>query len=145
MSIKLSEDQVSFRRHSYPPNAEINVTPFVDVILVLLVIFMIAAPLATVTVPVDLPQSNAAAAPPPAAPVIVTVQTDGTIFVGVTKTDAAHLAPVLLTATKRNLDTRLLLRGDKHLEYDQLMHVMNVISAGGFAKIGLVAEQSDQP
>jgi biopolymer transport protein ExbD len=96
-------------------------------------------------VPVDLPQSNAAAAPPPAAPVIVTVQTDGTIFVGVTKTDAAHLAPVLLTATKRNLDTRLLLRGDKHLEYDQLMHVMNVISAGGFAKIGLVAEQSDQP
>jgi biopolymer transport protein ExbD len=142
MSIKLSEDQVSFRRHSYPPNAEINVTPFVDVILVLLVIFMIAAPLATVTVPVDLPQSNAAAAPPPAAPVIVTVQTDGTIFVGVTKTDAAHLAPVLLTATKRNLDTRLLLRGDKHLEYDQLM---NVISAGGFAKIGLVAEQSDQP
>lgn len=145
MSIKLSEDQVSFRRHNYPPNAEINVTPFVDVILVLLVIFMIAAPLATVTVPVDLPQSNAAATPPPAAPIIVTVQTDGTIFVGPVKTDAAHLIPVLLAASKGVLDTRLLLRGDKHLEYDQLMHVMNEISAGGFGKIGLVAEQSDQP
>ena len=58
MSIKLAEDQVSFRRHSYPQNAEINVTPFVDVMLVLLVIFMIAAPLATVNVPVDLPQNT---------------------------------------------------------------------------------------
>jgi len=145
MSIKLSEDQVSFRRHSYPPNAEINITPFVDVILVLLVIFMIAAPLATVTVPVDLPKSNAAATPPPAAPVTVTVQTDGTIYVDAAKTDAAHLIPVLLAATKGNLDTRLLLRGDKLLEYDQLMDVMNKISAGGFGKIGLVAEQSDKP
>ena len=145
MSIKLSEDQVSFRRHSYPPNAEMNVTPFVDVMLVLLVIFMIVAPLATVTIPVDLPQSTAAATPPPAAPVTVTVQTDGAIYVGDTKTDAAALVAVLLAATKHDLNTRILLRGDTHLEYGQLMQVMNELSDGGFSMIGLVSQQSEKP
>jgi TonB system transport protein ExbD (group 1) len=145
MSIKLSEDQVSFRRHSYPPNAEINVTPFVDVILVLLVIFMIAAPLATVTIPVELPRSTAAPTPPPATPVTVTVQTDGTIFVGNTKTDAQHLIPALLSATNKDLGTRILLRGDKHLEYGQLMQVMDELSDGGFSTIGLVSQQTDMP
>jgi TonB system transport protein ExbD (group 1) len=143
MSIKLAEDQVSFRRHSYPQNAEINVTPFVDVMLVLLVIFMIAAPLATVTVPVDLPQNSSAPTPPPAQPIIVTVQADGTVFVGPSKTDLAHLLPTLLVATKQNVDVRILLRGDKRLQYGQLMDVMNDLSDGGFNKVGLVAEQSD--
>jgi len=145
MSIKLSEDQVSFRRHSYPPNAEINVTPFVDVILVLLVIFMIAAPLTTVTIPVDLPRSSATATPPPAAPVTVTVQTDGTIFVGETRTDEKDLIAALGVATKGNYQTRILLRGDKHLEYGQLMEVMNELSDGGFSMIGLVSQQTDSP
>lgn len=145
MSIKLSEDQVSFRRHSYPPNAEINVTPFVDVILVLLVIFMIAAPLATVTIPVQLPRSTAASTPPPAAPVTVTVQTDGSIYVGDTKTDAQHLIAILLVATKQDLGTRILLRGDTHLEYGQLMEVMNELSDGGFSTIGLVSQQTGKP
>ena len=145
MSIKLSEDQVSFRRHSYPPNAEINVTPFVDVILVLLVIFMIAAPLTTVTIPVDLPRSSATATPPPAAPVTITVQTDGTIFVGETRTDEKDLLAVLGIATKGNYQTRILLRGDKHLEYGQLMEVMNELSDGGFSMIGLVSQQTDSP
>jgi len=145
MSIKLSEDQVSFRRHSYPPNAEINVTPFVDVILVLLVIFMIAAPLTTVTIPVDLPRSSATATPPPAAPVTITVQTDGTIFVGETRTDEKDLIAVLGIATKGNYQTRILLRGDKHLEYGQLMEVMNELSDGGFSMIGLVSQQTDSP
>jgi TonB system transport protein ExbD (group 1) len=145
MSIKLSEDQVTFRRLSYPPNAEINVTPFVDVMLVLLVIFMIAAPLATVTVPVDLPQNTAAPTPPPAAPVTVTVQADGTVYVGATKTTMNNLIPALLAATRQNLDTRILLRGDKHLQYGQLMDVMNDLSNGGYSKVGLIAEQSDKP
>jgi biopolymer transport protein ExbD len=144
MSIKLSEDQVSFRRHSYPPNAEINVTPFVDVMLVLLVIFMIVAPLATVTVPVDLPQNTAAPTPPPIAPVTVTVQTDGSIFVGNVKTDGKDLVAVLLVATKQNLGTRILLRGDTHLEYGQLMQVMNELSDGGFSLIGLVSQPAEQ-
>ena len=142
MSIKLAEDQVSFRRHSYPQNAEINVAPFVDVMLVLLVIFMIAAPLATVTVPVDLPRNSSAPTPPPVQPVTVSVQADGTVFVGANKTDLAHLVPSLLVATKQNLDTRILLRGDKRLQYGQLMEVMNELSDGGFNKVGLVAEQS---
>lgn len=145
MSIKLAEDQVSFRRHSYPQNAEINVTPFVDVMLVLLIIFMIASPLATVTVPVDLPRNTSSPAPPPATPVTVTVQVDGTLFVGPLKTDAAHLIPALLAATKQNLDTRILLRADHRLQYGQLMDVMNELSDGGFNKVGLVAEQSGKP
>jgi TonB system transport protein ExbD (group 1) len=145
MSIKLSEDQVSFRRHSYPPNAEINVTPFVDVVLVLLVIFMIVAPLATVTVPVDLPRSAATATPPPTAPVTVTVQANGTVYVGNIKTDEKDLVAALLVATKKNLDTRILLRGDKDLQYGQLMDVMNELSDGGFSKIGLVSQQADTP
>jgi biopolymer transport protein ExbD len=145
MSIKLSEDQVSFRRHSYPPNAEINVTPFVDVVLVLLVIFMIVAPLATVTVPVDLPRSAATATPPPAAPVTITVQANGTIYIGNGKTDEKNLVAALLVATKKNLDTRILLRGDKDLQYGQLMDVMNKLSDGGFSKIGLVSQQADTP
>ena len=145
MSIKLAEDQVSFRRHSYPQNAEINVTPFVDVMLVLLIIFMIASPLATVTVPVDLPRNTSSPAPPPATPVTVTVQVGGTLFVGPLKTDAAHLIPALLAATKQNLDTRILLRADHRLQYGQLMDVMNELSDGGFNKVGLVAEQSGKP
>lgn len=145
MSIKLAEDQVSFRRHSYPQNAEINVTPFVDVMLVLLIIFMIASPLATVTVPVDLPRNTSSPAPPPATPVTVTVQVDGTLFVGPQKTDTAHLIPALLAATRQNLDTRILLRADHRLQYGQLMDVMNELSDGGFNKVGLVAEQSGKP
>jgi len=144
MSIKLSEDQVSFRRHSYPPNAEINVTPFVDVMLVLLVIFMIVAPLATVTVPVDLPRSIAAPTPPPIAPVTVTVQTNGSIFVGNVKTDQKDLVAALLVVTKQNLGTSILMRGDTHLEYGQLMQVMNELSDGGFSLIGLVSQPADQ-
>jgi TonB system transport protein ExbD (group 1) len=145
MSIKLSEDQVTFRRHSYPPNAEINVTPFVDVMLVLLVIFMIVAPLATVTVPVDLPHSAAVPTPPPIAPVTVTVQTDGSIFVGNVKTDSKDLVAALLVATRQNLGTRILLRGDTHLQYGQLMQVMDELSDGGFSQIGLVSQQTDRP
>ena len=145
MSIKLSEDQVSFRRHSYPPNAEINVTPFVDVILVLLVIFMIVAPLATVTVPVELPRSTDTATPLPVEPVTVTVQTDGTVYVGNTRTDEKNLVAVLTAAAKGNFQTRILLRGDKHLEYGQLMEVMDELSDGGFSMIGLVSQQSGTP
>jgi biopolymer transport protein ExbD len=145
MSLKLSDEQVSFRRHSYPPNAEINVTPFVDVILVLLVIFMIVAPLATVTVPVNLPQSTASSAPLPIAPVTVTVQPDGSIFVGNVKTDGKDLGAVLLAATKQNLGTRILLRGDTHLQYGQLMQVMDELADGGFTTIGLISQQTEKP
>lgn len=145
MAIKLSEDQINFKRHSYPPNAEMNVTPFVDVMLVLLVIFMIATPLATVTVPVDLPRNTSAATPPPTSPVTVTVQADGTIYVAETKSNINNLTQVLLVATRQNLDTRILLRGDKHLQYGTLMNVMNDLSDAGFSKVGLVAEQTGKP
>ena len=145
MSIKFSEDQVGFRRHNYLPNAEINVTPFVDVMLVLLVIFMIVAPLSTVTVPVELPRSAATATPLPLEPVTVTVQTNGAIYVGNTVTDEKNLVAVLTTAAKGNFQTRILLRGDTHLEYGQLMQVMNELSDGGFSMIGLVSQQTDTP
>jgi biopolymer transport protein ExbD len=142
MSIKLAEDQIGFKRHSYPQNAEINVTPFVDVMLVLLVIFMIAAPLATVTVPVELPHNSSAPSPPPVAPLTVTIQADGTIYIGTAKTALNDLVPALTAAAKGNFNTDIFLRGDKHLQYGQLMDVMNQITIGGFSKVGLIAEQN---
>jgi len=112
--------------------------------LVLLIIFMVAAPLATVTVPVDLPQNSAAPTPPPTQPVTVTVQTDGTIYIDETRTDLGHFDAAILAATKQSRDTPILLRGDKHLEYGRLMDVMNQLSDNGYVKVGLVADPVDQ-
>lgn len=141
MSIRPTDSGIGFRRHAYPQNAEINVTPFVDVMLVLLVIFMVAAPLATATIPVDLPRDSDAAAAP-AEPVSISVQADGAVFVGQARTDMAGLLAAVDAASRRSHDTRILLRGDRHLEYEALIAVMNRLQDGGYDKVGLVTEQT---
>jgi biopolymer transport protein ExbD len=129
------------KRHAYQQNAEMNVTPFVDVMLVLLIIFMVAAPLATVSVPVDLPPAaDRAPATPPAEPVYVSLQKDGSLFIGERHVDAANLVPEVARAAKGDRSQRIFVRCDQHLMYGKLMDVMNRLQDAGYDKVGLVAE-----
>ena len=117
---------------------EINVTPFIDVVLVLLIIFMVAAPLATVDVPVDLPASTATPTPRPDKPLFLTIQADKTLSLGETTTTREALGAALDAATHGDRTQRVFLRADKTVDYGALTEVMNSLRAAGYLKIGLV-------
>ena len=123
---------------------EINVTPFIDVILVLLIIFMIAAPLATVDVAVDLPSSNTQRQPRPDKPLFLTVKPDLTLAVGDDPIARADLAAVLDQVTGGDKEQRVFLRADKSVAYGDLMQVMNELCAAGYLKVALVGLETDQ-
>jgi TonB system transport protein ExbD (group 1) len=124
---------------------EINVTPFIDVILVLLIIFMVAAPLATVDIAVDLPSSTAEPQQRPDKPLYLTVKPDLAVAVGDEQTTRDGLAATLDRATSGNRDTRVFLRADKVVSYGDLMDVMNLLRAAGYLKIALVGLEKAQP
>ena len=119
-------------------NHEINVTPFIDVILVLLIIFMVAAPLSTVDVAVDLPASNAQVQPRPDKPVYLTVKSDLVLAIGNDDVARETLGATLDRTTEGKRDTRIFLRADKSVDYGALMEVMNLLRAAGYLKIALV-------
>ncbi|HEV7317517.1 MAG TPA: TonB system transport protein ExbD [Ensifer sp.] len=119
-------------------NSEINVTPFIDVMLVLLIIFMVAAPLATVDMKVDLPQSAAKPTPRDDKPVFVTLKADLALAIGNEETARERFADELKRLTDGNTETRVLLRADKAVDYGELMTVMNLIQNTGYTKIALV-------
>ncbi len=119
-------------------NSEINVTPFIDVMLVLLIIFMVAAPLATVDMKVDLPQSAAAPVKREDKPVFVTLKADLKLALGNNEVDRDGFVTELNGMTEGNMETRILLRADKAVDYGELMTVMNLIQRAGYTKIGLV-------
>ena len=124
----------------YRPMSEINVTPLVDVMLVLLVVFMVTAPLLTVGVPVDLPQTQAPAINEPKEPLTITVNRDGAVFIQETSVAVDALVPRLNAITGANPDAVLYVRGDKEINYGRVLEVMSLVSSAGFRKVSLVAE-----
>jgi biopolymer transport protein TolR len=127
-------------RHKPRPVSDINVTPFVDVMLVLLIIFMVTAPLLTVSVPVDLPETTASSTKNDKEPIVVTINSKAELFLQETKVDEAGLVARLAAITKNDANARIFVRGDSTLEYGQIMKVMGMISAAGYTKVALVAE-----
>ncbi len=117
---------------------EINVTPFIDVMLVLLIVFMVAAPLSTVDIPVELPVSSAKPQPRPEKPVFITIKADRTLAVGEDAVAGAGLIGALDQATSGKRESRLFLRADKSVPYGDLMRVMDLLRTGGYLKVGLV-------
>ncbi len=117
---------------------EINVTPFIDVMLVLLIIFMVAAPLATVDIAVNLPTSNAQPQPRPDKPIFLTVKADLTLALGDDPVAPDALPAALEAAAEGDKDRRIFLRADKTVPYGQLMEAMNLLRAAGFLKVALV-------
>jgi len=129
------------RRGRYRPLAEINVTPLVDVMLVLLIIFMVTAPLMTSGVPVDLPKVDAKPVNQDSEPLTVTINAAGAIFLQEEETPIAEIVPKLQAIAKNNPERRIFVRGDKDLAYGRIMEVMGTITQGGFSKVALLAEQ----
>lgn len=128
------------RRHSYGGFADINVTPLVDVMLVLLVVFMITAPMLSVGVPVDLPKTKAAKMNDQVEPLVVTVDAEGKSYLQETELEGEALVARLMAVTGNNPDAKIYVRGDKKLPYGRIMEVMGEIAASGFHKVSLIAE-----
>ena len=126
------------RRHR--PMGEINVTPFVDVMLVLLIVFMVTAPLLTVGVEVDLPKTKASAINADAAPLVVSIKSDGSLYLQETAVEAEVLIPRLKAISNANPDVRIFVRGDKAVTYGEVLGVMGRIQSAGFEKVALVAQ-----
>jgi biopolymer transport protein TolR len=126
------------RRHGYTPLAEINVTPFVDVMLVLLIVFMVTAPLLTVGVPIELPETKATQLSGDKEPLTVTVNQSGKIFLQETEVDIEDIIPKLEAIANGGYSQRIFVRGDKDVDYGDVMRIMGRISAAGFRSIGLV-------
>lgn len=121
--------------------SEINVTPFVDVMLVLLIIFMVAAPLLTVGVPVQMPRTAAGALPSEVEqPLTIALQADGTVTLQTTEIDVNELIPKLRAIAAERNDDKVFLRADGSVTYESVMQIMGALSAGGFSNIGLVTE-----
>lgn len=128
------------RGRGHVPMSEINVTPLVDVMLVLLVVFMITAPLLTVGVPVDLPRTEASRMVGQDEPLVVTANRDGEFFLQETKVTLEQLVPRLEAITQNKADTRIFVRGDRDLAYGKVMEVMGALNRAGFSRVALITQ-----
>ena len=124
----------------YTQMSEINVTPFVDVMLVLLIIFMVTAPLLTVGIPVDLPKVKANALTDQKDPLEVTVKLDGKVFLGESEVKVENIISRLNAITDQNTETRIYLRGDRVVAYGRIMEIMSIINSAGYKRVALVTQ-----
>ena len=131
------------RRRSSRPMSEINVTPFVDVMLVLLIIFMVTAPLLTVGVPVDLPESKAPQVGAVEDPLVISLDKDGRIFLQETELKADEIVPKLVAISQRGYDKPIFFRGDWRTNYATLMKVMGLVSDAGFKRFTFVSSSEE--
>ena len=122
------------------PISEINVTPFVDVMLVLLIIFMVTAPLLTVGVQVDLPETSADTLPEETEPLTLTINAKGEIFIQETKVEYEKIIAKILAVSNNRTDTRIFVRGDKTINYGRVLEIMGMLSGSGFTKVALISE-----
>ena len=129
-------------RNRYRPLAEINVTPFVDVMLVLLVVFMVTAPLLTAGVQVDLPKASAKNLPMDDKPLEISINHEGAIFIADTSISVNELVPRLTAIADGNMDLRIYVRGDRKIDYGRVMQIIGIINAAGFTKVALITEQN---
>ena len=127
-----------------PPMADINVTPLVDVMLVLLIVFMVAAPLMAVGVPVDLPKVQAKQLNDQKPPIVVSIDSTGAYFIDQTAIDSDQLLPTLSSNSENDKERRIHVRGDRTIAYGKVMEVMGLINGAGFTKVALVAEAPGQ-
>lgn len=145
MAFTINNNARGGRRGRYRPLAEINVTPLVDVMLVLLIIFMVTAPLMTSGVSVDLPKTDAKPLNSDSEPLTVSIKADGSIFLQDQPIDISDIVSKLQAIAQNNPDRRIFVRGDKDLAYGRIMEVMGTITQGGFTKVALLAEQTSAP
>jgi len=120
--------------------SEINVTPFVDVMLVLLIVFMVTAPLLTVGIPVDLPKIKANALTDQKDPIEITVKLDGSVYLGESIVEVENIIPRLNAITEKNTEARIYVRGDRVVAYGRVMEIMSIINSAGYIKVALVAQ-----
>lgn len=125
----------------YKPMADINVTPMVDVMLVLLVVFMVTAPLLTVGVPVDLPQTKAQQLNEPKEPLVISITAEGKIYLQNAEIAGDQLVPRLQAITNNNPTASIYVRGDRNINYGRVLEVMGLVNGAGFSKVSLIAEQ----
>ena len=120
--------------------SEINVTPFVDVMLVLLIVFMVTAPLLTVGIPVDLPKVKASALTDQKDPLEITVKIGGEVYLGESRVEIENLIPRLNTITELNKEARIYVRGDRVVAYGRIMEIMSLVNSAGYIKVALVTQ-----
>ena len=123
--------------------SEINVTPFVDVMLVLLIVFMVTAPLLTVGIPVDLPKVKASALTDKKDPIEITVTFEGDVYIGESIVEVDNLIPRINAITEQNTEARIYIRGDRVVAYGRVMEIMSKINSAGYIKVALITQNLD--
>ena len=132
-------------RKIHKPMSEINVTPFVDVMLVLLIVFMVTAPLLTVGISVDLPKVKATALTDQKDPLEITIKLDGKVYIGESEVKVENLIPRLEAITEQNYESRIYVRGDRVIAYGRVMEIISSINSAGYSKVALVTENPSRP
>ena len=132
------------KKQRYTQMSEINVTPFVDVMLVLLIVFMVTAPLLTVGIKVDLPKVKATALTDIKDTIEITVKLDGEVYIGESKVEVENLIPRLNAITEQNTEARIYIRGDRVVAYGRIMEIMSIINSAGYIKVALITQNLEQ-